>query len=78
MCYNKAMTTSAKAKHSATKSPKIIGETPDIERFLVENHKEVAAKLEDARTSIARGEAEPLEPLPVLLRDARRHYKATR
>ena len=72
------MSTPAKAKRPVAKPPETIGNDADVDRFLVENHKEVAAKLEEARASIARGEAVPLEPLHVLLRDARRNHKATR
>ncbi|WP_337188375.1 hypothetical protein [Phenylobacterium sp.] len=43
----------------------------DIDRFLVDNHDDVAAKLAAGRQQIGQGEAEPLEPLDVLLRDAR-------
>ena len=70
------MSTTAKAKHLDAKILKT-NDDADVERFLVENHKKVAIKLEQARASIARGEAAPLEPLHVLLRDARRNHKAT-
>ena len=43
----------------------------DIDRFLAERHDEVAAKLAAGREQILRGEAAPLEPLDVLLRQAR-------
>jgi hypothetical protein len=71
------MSTTAKAKRLDAKALETIDEDADVERFLVENHKEVATKLEEARASIARGKAAPLEPLHVLLRDARRNHKAT-
>ena len=48
----------------------------ETERFLVDHHDEIEAKLQEARASIARGEASPIEPLHVLLRDARRRFKA--
>ena len=41
----------------------------DIEQFLKDNHDEVAAMLQEAEDSIARGDVAPLEPLPVLLRE---------
>jgi hypothetical protein len=50
----------------------------EIERFLAERHDEVETKLAEARKSIARGEAAPLEPLPMLLRQARRSAKTVR
>jgi hypothetical protein len=50
----------------------------EIERFLADRHDEVEAKLNAARKSIVRGDAATLEPLPVLLRGARRSAKATR
>jgi len=43
----------------------------DIDQFLAEHHDEVAAKLAAGRDQIARGEAAPLEPLDVLLGEAR-------
>jgi hypothetical protein len=50
----------------------------EIERFLADRHDEVEAKLDEARKSIARGDATALEPLPTLLRGARRSAKAAR
>ena len=50
----------------------------DIERYLKDHHDEIAAKLEEGLAEIDRGEAVPLEPLHVLLREARRHSKASR
>jgi len=47
-----------------------------MERFIAENHGEIEAKLQQAGASIARGATAPLEPLKVLLRDARRRFKA--
>jgi hypothetical protein len=47
----------------------------DIERFLKEHHQDVAEKLREARASIARGEVKPLDPLPVLLRKARKRSR---
>jgi hypothetical protein len=49
-----------------------------MERFLSAHREEVAAKLDRARASIARGEAKPLEPLPELLRAARKRAKSSR
>ena len=43
----------------------------DIDRFLADSHDDIAAKLAAGRGQIARGDAAPLEPLDVLLRDAR-------
>ena len=43
----------------------------DLDRFLVENHDDIAAKLAAGREQVARGEVTPLEPLETLLRDAR-------
>jgi hypothetical protein len=72
----------AKSKRSAkaTSPPLRPRGTADdaMERFLTENHEEIAATLEQARQSIARGEVKPLESLPTLLRHARRHAAATR
>lgn len=47
-----------------------------LERFLVENRDEIAAKLEEAQADIVAGRVALLEPLPKLLRDARRYAKA--
>jgi len=52
--------------------------TSETERFIAGHHDEIEAKLQKARDSIARGKAKPLEPLPVLLRAARRRGKAAR
>lgn len=43
----------------------------DIDRFAADNHDDIAAKLAAGREQIARGDAAPLEPLDVLLHDAR-------
>ena len=43
----------------------------DIDQFLANHHEDVAAKLATGREQIARGEAVLLEPLEILLRDAR-------
>ena len=48
----------------------------EMERFIADHHDEIEAKLQEAQASIARGEVAPLEPLEVLLRDARRRFKA--
>jgi hypothetical protein len=50
----------------------------EIERFLGDRHSEIEEKLNEARKSIARGDATALEPLPTLLRGARRSAKAAR
>jgi hypothetical protein len=50
----------------------------EIERFLADRHDEIEVKLDKARKSIARGDAAALEPLPALLRRARRSAKAAR
>ena len=50
----------------------------EIERFLADRHDELEVKLNAARKSIARGNATPLEPLPTLLRGARRSAKSAR
>ena len=55
-----------------------IADDAEIERFLTDRHDEVAARLDAARKSIARGDAKALEPLPTLLRGARRSAKAAR
>jgi hypothetical protein len=43
----------------------------EIDQFLADNFDEVAAKLAAGRAQVTRGEATPLEPLDMLLRDAR-------
>lgn len=43
----------------------------DIDRFLIEHHDDVAAKLAAGRGQVAGGEVAPLEPLEELLREAR-------
>jgi len=48
----------------------------ETERFIADHHDEIEAKLQQAQASIARGDVAPLEPLEVLLRDARRRFKA--
>ena len=48
----------------------------ELERFIADHHDEIEGKLQEARASIARGDVAPLEPLEVLLRDARRYRKA--
>jgi hypothetical protein len=50
----------------------------ELERNLAARHAEIEGKLQAAKASIARGEAAPLEPLDVLLRDARRQAKSPR
>ena len=72
------------AKHTSRKRVPIpdIGDgavsDTEIERFLADRHDEVAAKLDEARKSIARGDATALEPLPTLLRGARRSARPAR
>ena len=46
-----------------------------MERFLRDNHAAIDAQLQDAKRSIDRGEAEPLESLPELLRYVRKAQK---
>jgi len=48
----------------------------ETERYLVEHHDEVEAKLDEARAEVAAGKAAPLEPLADLLRAARRQSRA--
>lgn len=43
----------------------------EIDQFLADNFDDVAAKLAAGRAQVTRGEATPLEPLDMLLRDAR-------
>lgn len=50
----------------------------EMDRYLADHHGMVAKKLAKARESIARGDVAPLEPLSVLLREARRNAKAKR
>ena len=50
----------------------------EMERFLAANHDEVAAKLEEARVSIAQGKVSPLEPLHVFLTRMHERFKAAR
>jgi hypothetical protein len=49
-----------------------------IDRNLAARRDEINVQLEEAQASIARGEATPLEPLSVLLRDARHYAKTVR
>jgi hypothetical protein len=68
------MTTKAKRKLELTEAI-AAADTPsdeEIERYLADHHDEIEAKLSEARRSIARGEARPMEPLSILLREARR------
>jgi len=66
----------------ATKQTKTFGTAAEalsdaeMELFIAEHGDEIEAKLQKARASIARGDVAPLEPLEVLLRDARRRLKA--
>ncbi|WP_397403994.1 hypothetical protein [Phenylobacterium sp.] len=43
----------------------------EIDQFLADNFDDLAAKLAAGRAQVTRGEATPLEPLDMLLRDAR-------
>lgn len=43
----------------------------EIDQFLADNFDDVAAKLAAGRAQVTRGETTPLEPLDMLLRDAR-------
>ena len=70
MCY--AAVVDVKA-NLATTGPRADADA-DLDRFLVENHDDIAAKLAAGREQVARGEAMPLEPLETLLRDARAKF----
>ncbi|MEJ0042446.1 MAG: hypothetical protein WDM81_09600 [Rhizomicrobium sp.] len=48
------------------------------DNFIRANHAKIAAKLREAKASMDRGEFALMEPLPVLLRDARKHHRARR
>jgi hypothetical protein len=48
----------------------------ELEKSLSDHHDEIEAKLQQARESIARGEARQLESLSALLRKARRHLSS--
>jgi hypothetical protein len=77
------MTTKTKTKTSRVGQRPFVERTEEasdaeMERYLAANHDEIEAKLAEARASIARGEAAPMEPLHVLLRQARKHAKAIR
>jgi hypothetical protein len=50
----------------------------EIDRFLASQHRAIEAKLAEARRSIKRGKISALEPLPKLLRAARRNAKPVR
>ena len=65
MCY--AGVVNVKAAHV----PMAADADVDLDRFMLENHDDIAAKLAAGRAQVARGEASPLEPLETLLRDAR-------
>ena len=67
MCWGRGM--NAKATHGQRAA--VPDTDADIDRFLIDNHDDIAAKLAAGREQIARGEAPPLEPLETLLRDAR-------
>ena len=57
-------------------SPEEARSDAELEQFIADHRAEIEAKLQEAQASIARGDTAPLEPLEVLLRDARRHRKA--
>ena len=67
MCWGRGK--NAKATHGQRAA--VPDTDADIDRFLIDNHDDVAAKLAAGREQVARGEAAPLEPLETLLRDAR-------
>ena len=67
LCYSGGVST--KTTNSAREA--VPDSDADIDRFLVEHHADVAAKLAAARGQVAGGEAAPLEPLEELLREAR-------
>jgi hypothetical protein len=69
--------TSRKPAPSTEVAEEAITET-EIEQSLTERRPEIEAKLADARQSILRGDIAPLEPLPALLRIARRNAKGSR
>jgi hypothetical protein len=50
----------------------------EMARYLTDNHNRIEAKLAEARASIARGEAAPLEPLHVFLQRARERFNTNR
>jgi len=61
----------------ATKTPPT-SEEDELEEFIRTHRDEINSKLEEARKSIAAGKVAPLEPLPELLRAARRYAKSRR
>jgi hypothetical protein len=65
-------------KRKVFQTPDEAGSDAELESYLRDHHDEVEAKLREARESIARGEAKKLEPLSVLLRQARRRIKVAR
>jgi hypothetical protein len=67
-----------KPRNAAVASEKEGDSDAVLERFLIENHDAIEAKLQEARAEIADGKIAPLEPLPKLLREARRYAKARR
>lgn len=71
------MDTKTKKQRPST-APRETGNDVELDRYLAENHDEIEAKLDEAREEIAAGRAAPLEPLPDLLRAARkrRHPKS--
>lgn len=54
------------------------GSEDEIEGYLSDHHESIAAKLAAARKSVAEARTAPMEPLSVLLREARRKAKASR
>jgi len=74
------MATKAKARKRAPPPENMEDAVNDaeIDRFLASEHPAVEAKLAEARRSIDRGDVSPLEPLPKLLRAARRNAKPAR
>jgi hypothetical protein len=68
----------SRPKSSRVRPPAAPPVDAELEGFLAERHDEVEAKLQKARRSIARGRVKLLEPLPSLLRAARRRAKTER
>ena len=67
----------SKPARRAAKTPPTSDED-EMEEFIRAHRDEINAKLEEARASIAAGKVAPLEPLPELLRAARRYAKTRR
>ena len=50
----------------------------DMERYIRENRAHINGLLKEAQDDIAAGRFAPLEPLPVLLQEARKYHKSKR